>query len=226
MSFLIEDPSSSRYPDIIFRVERKRGTQRGKDFRLLKKNSEKFMYTLSADASHPLLIQQAVACARSSSWKGSSRCKAENPRYKCQVRLSAFHLLLPPPSSLLSRILHPTRLSSPREKLSLLLSLDVTISPPLSYSFPLYPHPTLVLNFQISFCLSTTPSCLPSSSCCRLEISTPLGLFRAYLYPFPSFQSPPLSLCCPSLPLTSLPSFFRTLPISHQCETTNEVQEE
>lgn len=177
------------------------------------------MYTFSADASHPLLIQEA----RSSSWKGSSRCKAENPRYKCQVRLSAFHLFpaLPAFSVFLAAFRHRGR------KLSLLLSLDVTVFP-RSIPFPLYPHHSLILYFQISSCLSTTLSCLPPSSCC-LEISTPLGLFQAHLYPFP----PPPRLIFLSLVLLSISPwppfprlFLRVLPISRQCETTNEVQEE
>lgn len=41
--------------------------------------------------SQPLFGYVAVVCAESSAWKGSSWCKAENPRYKCQLRLSAFH---------------------------------------------------------------------------------------------------------------------------------------
>lgn len=56
------------------------------DYRM--KNSEKFMYILDTTT---LFVFDAVACAQSSSWKGSPWCKAENPRYKCQVRLSAFH---------------------------------------------------------------------------------------------------------------------------------------
>lgn len=80
-------------------------------FRLYRmKNSEKFMYVLSANTT-TLFVFDAVACAQSSSWKGSPWCKAVNPRYKCQVRLSAFHLSPQVPS----------RLSSPREKLSFVI---------------------------------------------------------------------------------------------------------
>lgn len=126
------------------------------------------MYTLSADASHPLLIQQAVACARSSSWKGSSRCKAENPRYKCQVRLSAFHPLPAPAHSLpLSPFI------TEGEIVSFAIPRWRYISS--FYSFPLYPHSSPY--FQTSSCLSTTLSSLsPAASKFQLLSSTPISI--------------------------------------------------
>lgn len=170
------------------------------------------MYTFSTDASHPFLIQQAVACMReSSSWKGSSRCKAENPRYKCQVRLSAFH----PPSPCRPRVLHPLAFRHrgrnclfcyPSTWLYipvLFLSLS-TLIPPLfsdlllSLNHPLLPLPPFLLlrNFNSSRSLSSTPisiSIVPKSpawsfspSCC---CPSPLDL-PSFLSPGPAHFAP------------------------------------
>ena len=95
---------------------------------------------------------------------------------------SPFGFPLPPCSP---RILHPSCLSSPREKLSLLLSLDVTV---FSRSFPSLYVPSLpYFPYFLISCVSTTLSCLPSSSR-RLEISTPLGLFREHIYTYNHFH--------------------------------------
>lgn len=93
---------------------------------------------------------------------------------------SPFGFPLPPFSP---RILHPSCLSSPREKLSLLLSLDVTV---FSRSFPSLYVPSLpYFPYFLISCVSTTLSCLPSSSR-RLEISTPL--FREHIYTYNHFH--------------------------------------
>lgn len=180
------------------------------------------MYTFSADASHPLLIQQAVACTRSFSLERVPH--GAKPRIPDINVKFAFRLSTP---RLLPALAHsPPHSPFVTEGETLLLSLDVTIFPFLFYSFPFYPHATLALNFQISFCLSTTFFFLPSSSCCCLEISTPLGPSRAYLYPFPSFQSPPLSLYCPSpldLPPLLLPGPAHFTPVRNNKRSTRGI---
>lgn len=86
---MIESSPRTRCLNINFRVESRKKKERG--LQTIEWRIRKSLCTLSADTT-TLFVFDAVACAQSSFGKGSSWCKAENPRYKCQVRLSAFHL--------------------------------------------------------------------------------------------------------------------------------------
>ena len=123
--------------------------------------------------------------------KGSPRCKAENPRYKCQVRLSA--LPLEPPLSL-----------------SLSLSLQLPLEPPSLYAF-LFRHRGW---FRLSLPLTGAVS-LPSPSFCRYllpgllptvpEFSPPVPCFLPNYRPFRVYT------------YTSLPSVVKSNPLVVPC---------
>jgi len=132
-----------------------------------------FMYTLSAPTRFTLFLYNKQLRAWDPPLERvphGAKPRIPDINVKFAFRLSTL--------SLLPRI--PSRLSSPREKLSLLLSLEVTVSP-RSVPFPLYFYPYLVPYFQIFSYLLITLSCLPSSFCC-LEISTPFDLFLEHFY--------------------------------------------
>lgn len=108
-----------------------------------------------------------------------------------------------PPPSCSSRILRPTRLSSPREKLSLLLSLDVTVSPrsipfpsllsSLPY-FPVFSDLLLSLNHPLlSFFVSSY--CLEISNASRSLSNKPISISIVLKSPVRAFSP---SCCCPS----------------------------
>lgn len=115
----------------------------------------------------------------------------------------------PPPCS--PRILHPSCLSS-RGRNCLFCYPSTWLYLPIP--FPLYTHPSLIFPYFLISCVSTTLSCLPSSSCC-LEISTPLGLFREHTYiHFHLSKVPALELSLPRV-VVRLP-FWPPFPSSSE----------
>lgn len=105
-----------------------------------------------------------------------------------------------PPPSCSSRILRPSRLSSPREKLPLLLSLDVTVSP-RSIPFPLYSHLSLIFSYflllslnhpLLSFFVLLLPRNFNSS---RSLSNKPISISIVLKSPVRAFSP---SCCCPS----------------------------
>lgn len=217
--FSIESPFSVTHPDIIFRVERtsRKEKRERKNFRLLEKNSEKFMYTVDSQSTRVTLSLYDKRARDPPLERVPHGAKPRIPDINVKF---AFRLSTPFLLSAHSLPLSPFITEGETVSFAIPLYLLVLFlsSLPSSLPCPLY--------FQISSCLSTTLSCLPpaASKFQLLSISvehTYIHFHRSKIPPAWSFSP---SCCC--LPLTSLPSFFRVLPISHQCETTNEVQEE
>lgn len=92
----IEASSTANSPDIICR-----GTRDTKKVGEIESPRRRISESFSSPGVPPLSIRSSVQ--RYSTRKGSSRCKAENPRYKCQVRLPALPL-----ESLLQPFLPPS----------------------------------------------------------------------------------------------------------------------